>query len=259
MSHPQYSETMLKSMQSAYGDGFLSPGAAVETRQMLEGVSMQGKSVLDFGCGVGGASVLVATEYPVREVVGVDVEDAQIESARSLAQAHELPNVEFHRTSPGKLPFVDDRFDIVITKDVICHVKDKLSLFKEVKRVMAPGGVFIVGDWHPGDVAEQGTSWSDWMAHLAGGGLIFYFEPAETYKVALTGAGFSPVLSRDHTAWSRHCAKEQLAEMTGVGHQTTLAELGEVAYERRVAMTKARYTGLDDGSVEHWLLSAYKP
>ena len=53
---------MLAGMQAAYGEGFLSPGAAPDMRRLLRTVEVEDKHVLDFGCGVGGATVMFAGE-----------------------------------------------------------------------------------------------------------------------------------------------------------------------------------------------------
>ena len=258
MAERQYSDTMLSSMQSAYGAGFLSPGAAEETHQMLEGILLGNKSVLDLGCGVGGARVLIARHYPVSEVVGADVEDAQIEQASALAKAMQLSNVHFRRIEPGALPFGDDTFDVVIAKDVVCHVEEKVTLFRELLRVLRPSGVFISADWHPGPQVSKHKTWDEYMGHLSAGGLVFFFEPASAYQAALQEARFARIDFIDHTAWSKNSAKEQLDLALGSNKEVTLAELGEAAYERRVAMTRARYEGLEDGSVEHWHIRGFK-
>lgn len=258
MTQRQYSDIMLKSMQSAYGEGFLSPGAAEETHQMVDGLELCGKRLLDLGCGVGGASVLIAENYPVFEVTGVDVEDAQIAAARELASLAGVSNVSFKKISTDVLPFADNWFDIVIAKDVICHIPDKVKLFKELGRVLCPGGVCISADWHPGPNAEILDTWDRWMSYLAGGGLIFHFESAMSYEKSFIEAGFGRVEFVNHTAWSRQSAREQLELATKLMKEQALNELGAEAYEKRVGMTRARHDGLIDESVQHWHIHAYQ-
>ncbi|MDH3689692.1 MAG: methyltransferase domain-containing protein, partial [Gammaproteobacteria bacterium] len=83
----QYSDSILDGMQSAYGEGFLSPGGAEEVRQIMHGLSAEGRDVLDLGCGVGGASLILARELNAGRVVGVDVERQSLERAATAIKA----------------------------------------------------------------------------------------------------------------------------------------------------------------------------
>ena len=69
----QYSDAVLVSMQSLYGKGFLSPGGAAEVFQIVDGVAVEGRHVLDLGCGIGGATAVLAGELGAARVVGIEV------------------------------------------------------------------------------------------------------------------------------------------------------------------------------------------
>ena len=255
----QYSDYMLQSMQATYGSGFLSPGAEIETRQMLEGFDITGKVCLDLGCGVGGACFLMAKEYSPESVIGVDVQQEQLSQAQKLNAIEKFENVDFKLVNPNEnLPFPDNSFDLVITKDVICHVKDKTTLFKDVHRVLKPNGLFVVGDWHQGKHHNDHPQFTQWLDQLSSAGLIFFFETAENYKIALSQAGFEKVIATDHTQWSRDSAKHQYELAVNENRESTIASLGEEAYNRRVLMTKTRHDGLDNGSIDHWHIRGYK-
>ena len=89
-----YDQQVIEFLEDIWGDGFLSPGGAGEVRRVLEGVNVDGKLVIDIGCGSGACAILLAKEYHAKRVVGIDVEkpvcDAmafcrQVELARCVA------------------------------------------------------------------------------------------------------------------------------------------------------------------------------
>ena len=56
----QYSDAVRASVETVYGAGFLSPGGAAEVGHILDGLAIEGRDVLDLGCGPGGAAVALA-------------------------------------------------------------------------------------------------------------------------------------------------------------------------------------------------------
>ncbi len=178
----QYSDAVLASMQSLYGKGFLSPGGAAEVFDIVEGLSIDGREVLDLGCGIGGASAVLAGELGAARVLGIDVEPDSLEQAASLVEEAGLADrVSLELVAPGPLPLPDGAFDAIFTKDVICHVPDKPALLAEAYRVLRPGGVFACGDWVKGeagpDTRDCLPAYQDWAARLANSGLSFHFDP----------------------------------------------------------------------------------
>ena len=113
--------------------------------------------VLEIGTGAGYGIEVVAPR--ARSFVTID----------KLAPAPEptqLPNVEFRQATVPPLPFANDSFDFVISFQVIEHIKQDLELVREVKRVLRPGGKFIVttpnaamsltrNRWHVRDYTEE--------------------------------------------------------------------------------------------------------
>jgi SAM-dependent methyltransferase len=264
MAQPrQYSDAVLASMQSLYGKGFLSPGGAAEVFDIVEGLAIEGREVLDLGCGIGGASVVLAGELGATRVLGIDVEPASLEQAAGLVDEVGLADrVSLQFVEPGALPLPDAAFDLVFTKDVFCHVPDKPTLLAEAYRVLRPGGVFTCGDWIRGedspDAQDGSTAYAEWDARLARSGLVFHFEPLAVYQAGLAAAGFVPVEVRDHSGWSEEDGRRQLAQSEQ--DATALRQsLGEAGYQDRVALTRARITALAGGSLRHLHIQAFRP
>ena len=97
--------------------------------------------VLDIGCGNG--ALLEALSGRIRYGTGVDKSEAILERARKRTAAK--ANLDFLRVTTPSLPFEDEKFDVVISLMSFRYL-DWDPLLKEVKRVMKPGGRFLIVD-----------------------------------------------------------------------------------------------------------------
>ena len=100
-----------------------------------------GQRVLDFGCGPGTVSVGLAKAAAPGILHGVDMEESQIELARTIAAEQRQDNAVFHVGDVTALPFEDGYFDVAHCHDVLMYVPDTQSVLAEVKRVLKPGGI----------------------------------------------------------------------------------------------------------------------
>jgi len=105
-----------------------------------------GRSVLDCGCGPGSITVGLADAVKPAEVIGIDIEARQLESARSLAAERSIENVRFEQGSIYEIPFPDASFDVAVAHYVIEHVSDPPRALREMRRVLRPGGVAAIKD-----------------------------------------------------------------------------------------------------------------
>ena len=98
----QYSANVVEGMQALYGKGFLSPGGAEEMAVLLEGVDLSGRTVLDIGCGLGGAAVMLAGSFGARHVTSIDVAGDLVERAReAIREAGFAGKITTHHVTPG--------------------------------------------------------------------------------------------------------------------------------------------------------------
>jgi SAM-dependent methyltransferase len=149
-----------------------------------------GEVVVDLGCG-GGLDVLLAAARvgPTGKAVGVDMTPEMIERARRNAARQGVRNVAFHLATIDRLPLADASVDCIISNCVINLAPDKRAVFREMFRVLKPGGRVAVSDIALKQPLpeEIGRSLLAYVGCIAGAVLI------EEYVGALRAAGFGAV------------------------------------------------------------------
>jgi ubiquinone biosynthesis O-methyltransferase len=116
----------------------------LERRLILELVGdARGRSVLDVGCGDGDLAVELSKRGA--NVVGIDASDAMIEAAKHRAERDQV-DVDFRVATAQHLPFPAEQFDIVVAVTILCFVDDAVPVFKEMARVLRPGGQLVIGE-----------------------------------------------------------------------------------------------------------------
>jgi arsenite methyltransferase len=153
-----------------------------------------GETVVDLGSG-GGLDVFLAAEKvgPEGRAIGIDMTPEMIDLARRNAgkrQAAGAPaNVEFHLATIDALPLADSSVDCVISNCVINLAPDKRAVFREIARVLKPGGRLAVSDIALKQPLPAEVS-NDIMAYV---GCIAGAISIEDYRQGLVQAGFSNV------------------------------------------------------------------
>jgi SAM-dependent methyltransferase len=154
----------------------------------------RGEVVVDLGSG-GGLDVFLAAQKvgPTGKAIGIDMTPEMIELSKNNAAKGNVKNVEFHLASIDAMPLPDASVDVVISNCVINLAPDKSAVFRDIARVLKPGGRLAVSDIAlkrplPYEIVK------DVMAYV---GCISGALLIDDYRRQLTEAGFADVVVVD--------------------------------------------------------------
>lgn len=125
-----------------------------------------GESILDVGCGAG-FDMIVASHFVggTGRVSGIDMTPQMVQKARANLERAGVMNCEVQVSGAESIPYRDASFDVVISNGVINLSPAKEEVFREICRVLRPGGRFqfadiVVNHALPPDVANSLEAWS---------------------------------------------------------------------------------------------------
>jgi SAM-dependent methyltransferase len=153
-----------------------------------------GEVVVDLGSG-GGLDVFLAAQKvgPTGRAIGIDMTPEMIELSKKNAAKSNVTNVEFHLAGIDNIPLPDASVDVVISNCVINLAPDKSAVFREIARVLKPGGRLAVSDIALKQPLpdEIGKDVQAYVGCISGALLI------DQYRRQLTEAGFADVVVVD--------------------------------------------------------------
>src|SRR5213593_3901846 len=109
-----------------------------------------GQRVLDVGCGIGDPTLQVAVLVgPHGRVVGVDLVDDMLATARERAAALGLGHVEFRAGDVSSIDLAPHAWDVVLGRWSLIYVADVAQVLARLREALVPGGRIAVAAWAP--------------------------------------------------------------------------------------------------------------
>jgi ubiquinone/menaquinone biosynthesis C-methylase UbiE len=154
---------------------YTTPDVVEQRRTVLGLLDLRpGERVLDVGVGPGFlASEMAAAVGPTGLVCGVDPSGSMLALARARIADGPAAPVDLRTGTATGIPYSDERFDAVVSTQVLEYVGDIPAALTEIRRVLRPGGRLLILDtdwdsivWHSGDDARMERVLAAWEAHL---------------------------------------------------------------------------------------------
>jgi len=170
-----------------------------------------GLHVLDLGSGLGGPARTLATEFGCR-VTGLDLTEEFVRAAAMLTRRVGLSDqITFQQGNALEIPFPDASFDVVWHEQFAMHIADKAQLYRQVHRVLRPGGRLAMREYMAGQVQPIPYP-VPWARDAA----INFLWSSERVRQLLADTGFVELLWDDFTVAEME-VRRALAASAGSG------------------------------------------
>lgn len=173
-------------------------GGLVSTKELAPQMELlPNLHLLDIGSGLGGPARYFASEHSCR-VTGVDLSEEFVNVARSLTRLVKLDHlVQFRHASALQLPFEPQSFDRVYMIHVGMNIRDKAAAYREVRRVLRNGGLFVIFD-----ILRVADGPIRYPVPWASSQETSFVDDSNTYRSALETSGFRVIHERSRRAFA---------------------------------------------------------
>jgi phthiocerol/phenolphthiocerol synthesis type-I polyketide synthase E len=145
--------------------------------ELLGDCDLADRDILDVGCGRGGTIATIDRFFAAGEIWGIDLSPSAVAFCQQRIAG---PGIHFVNGESERLPFLDGFFDVVTNVESSCLYPDIYAFYREVYRVLGPGGHFLYTDLMPTEHL------GDYMSYLCGLGLTLERDQDVTPNVLLS-------------------------------------------------------------------------
>src|ERR1700736_3883330 len=188
-------------------------GGLEATQELAKQMELRaGLRLLDVGSGLGGAARYFAAEHGCA-VMGIDLTEEFVRVATSLTKRAKLDELaEFRQGSALELPFAADSFDRAYMLHVGMNIADKAGVFREVRRVLKPAGLFTIFDF-----VRTGDGPIRYPVPWALSEETSFVAKVKDYRDALQSAGFRVAQERGRRPFAIEFTERMMARMAQGG------------------------------------------
>jgi len=250
----EYNDISIAAMDYIWGEGFMAPGGEGNIDNLISDLELQGKQVLDIGCGQGRPACIISKKYGAH-VVGTDLEADLIErSKRRAAKLGLDTQTEFYIVEQGPLFFADHSFDVIVSSGAFTQIADKLAMYKECLRVLKPGGVLSCYDW----MKTKGAYSKEMLYWFELEGLTYAMETKEKHEQLFSDAGFSRSEITDKSPWYRRQVRQEYEQIRNEGYSDILDLIGKEEADLFVENWRVTMNICESGEMLQVYSRAYK-
>ena len=251
----EYHDAMIRMLELIWGEGYMVPGGTQKTDDLVRGLKLSGKRVLDIGCGLGGPACHLAERYRA-QITGIDIEPQLVKLARQRAASRKLQHkASFLLVQPGLLPFPDRSFDVIVSAGTFTQIANKRELFRECLRVLEPGGAMHNFDWTT--PLEEPSDELRYFFEMEG--LTYALDTPASYAQLLEAAGFTEISVEDDTDWYRRQSRAEYESMQGKLYPRMVELLGQEDADHFVEDWRSMVVVFENGDLTQTLCRSVKP
>jgi malonyl-CoA O-methyltransferase len=204
---------------------------------LLDAEGIEPRRLLDVGCGTGNLLALLRARYTSAELTGLDLAPGMVASARE--KLGDDPLVALVEGDAERLPFTAGSFDVVVSTSTYQWLDDLPAAFRQVFRVLRPGGVVRFALFGEGTLRELRESYAEaeQICGFTPGERTHRFRSLNAVSAALETAGFhaAEVAAEDEQEWYPE-VRDVLRAVRGIGAGTAAAPVSRGLGERRVML-----------------------
>lgn len=165
----KWSAERIKVAELIWGDGFTFPGGAEHVLQMVKPMTLtSAKSMLDIGCGLGGATRAIAKTFGTW-VIGMEGSPALAKAGMQYSEMAGLAKkAPIQHFDPATVELPAKKFDAICLRNIFSNIADKSRLLTQAEAALKPGGSVLVSDFAlsaQGAKSEALTRWSSAEDH----------------------------------------------------------------------------------------------
>lgn len=184
--------------------------------ERTELVKMTPVRILDLGSGTGFISQLLAERYAKAKITAVDLALNMLKQARSKTTFKQRWNKKFNYVNAEveNLPFADNSVDLIISGLTLQWCQDLETVFKEFRRVLAPGGLLLFSSFGPDTLKELRASWAevDELPHVN-----TFMDMHEVGDIMLRSGFADPVMDMEMLTVTYNDVKTVMQDLKQIG------------------------------------------
>lgn len=196
--------------------GVLQKEVANRLVERMSYMAMKPRSILDAGAGTGFVSQLLANRFPKAKITALDLAFNMLKQSKNKRSFKQRWNKQFNyvHAEVENLPFADASVELVISGLTLQWCQDLPKVFKEFRRVLAPGGLLLFSSFGPDTLKELRQSWAqvDELPHVNA------FADMHDVGDALMQSGFSdPVMDMEMLTVTYNDVKTVMRDLKQIG------------------------------------------
>jgi SAM-dependent methyltransferase len=243
----KWSLERIKVSELIWGDGFTFPGGADHVLQMVKPMTLtSAKSMLDIGCGLGGATRAIAKTFGTW-VVGLEASAALaaagMEASEMAGMAKKAPIQHF---DPATIELPGKKYDAVCVRNVFPNVEDKTRLLMQVEQSLRPGGSMLISDFTVRDSGVTSAALKAWSGAEDGTP-----KPCtlQDFQRDCEGAKLDLRVAEDMTAEFRGHVVAGWANLAQILQGKQIAPGEAIALAKEIKLWQTRLAALDSGDL----------